>query len=159
MCQRIGNGDLLPRAHWYGTEWECNILVMDLLGCSIAGLHNQCGGKFSLATAMLVTMQMLQCVEYIHNHGYIHRDIKPDNFAIGRNEPATRVRIIDLGLARSFRDPHTQKHLPEREGAGFAGTARYASARAHNFEDQSRRDDIESIGYVSVYLSTGIRNR
>lgn len=98
---------------------------------------------------------MLQCIRYIHSKGFIHRDVKPDNFAIGRGSAASRVHIVDFGLAKRYKDRRSCEHVAWRRGAGFAGTARYASAASHLGVEQSRRDDVEALGYVFVYFLHG----
>ena len=98
---------------------------------------------------------MLQRIEFIHEKGFIHRDIKPENFVVGLNEKSSMVHIIDFGLSKRYKDKNTGQHIPYRENRHLVGTARYASINAHLGIEQSRRDDIESIGYVLVYLILG----
>ncbi|XP_037448897.1 casein kinase 1-like protein 10 isoform X1 [Triticum dicoccoides] len=94
-------------------------------------------------------------VEYMHQKGFLHRDIKPDNFLMGLGRKANQVYIIDYGLAKKFRDLQTHKHIPYRENKNLTGTARYASVNTHLGVEQSRRDDLESLGYVLMYFLRG----
>jgi casein kinase 1 len=98
---------------------------------------------------------MLSCVEFVHSRSFVHRDIKPDNFAMGLGARANQVFIIDFGLAKTYRDPGTHAHVPYVEGRPLAGTARYASVGALRGVEQSRRDDLESLGFVWLYLLRG----
>lgn len=90
----------------------------------------------------------------IHEKGLIYRDIKPDNFLIGTQDPS-RLFLIDFGMAKPFRDPHSGQHIQYREKKSLSGTARYMSINTHLGREQSRRDDLESVGHVMFYLLRG----
>lgn len=97
----------------------------------------------------------LQRVEYFHSKSFIHRDVKPDNFTVGRDKKKGVIYIIDYGLAKRYRNPKTGEHIPYRDNKSFTGTARYASINTHLDIEQSRRDDLEGIGYVLMYFNKG----
>jgi len=100
-------------------------------------------------------MKKIQRIEYFHGKNLLHRDIKPDNFLVGIGKKQHMIYIIDYGLAKRFKDPKTGEHIPYRDGKSLTGTARYASLNTHIGIEQSRRDDLESLGYVLVYFAKG----
>lgn len=151
----LAGGVGVPNVHWYGVEGDFNVMVMDLLGPSLEDLFSFSKRKHSLKTVLMLADQMINRIEYVHAKNLIHRDIKPDNFTIGLGKRANQVHVIDFGLAKKFRDPRTQQHIPYREGKNLVGTARYASINTHLGLEQSRRDDLESIGYVLMYFIRG----
>ncbi|KAK2164232.1 hypothetical protein LSH36_67g02042 [Paralvinella palmiformis] len=145
----------IPTIKWCGAEGDYNVMVMELLGPSLEDLFNFCSRKFSLKTVLLLTDQMISRVEYIHSKNFIHRDVKPDNFLMGLGKKGNLVYIIDFGLAKKYRDARTHQHIPYRENKNLTGTARYASINTHLGIEQSRRDDMESLGYVFMYFLRG----
>ena len=144
-----------PKVYFFGEEGDYNVLVMDLMGNSIEKLFQKLKRQFSLKTVLILVDQMIKAVEMLHTHNYIHRDIKPENFVMGLGNKAGHVYLLDFGLAKRFREPFSGLHIPYKDQKSFTGTARYASIKAHFGVEQSRRDDLEALGYLFIYLLKG----
>ena len=153
-CTGIG------RVMYYGTYRDrkfgvdCNVMVMELLGGpSLEDLFNYCGRRFSLKTTLQLADKLLERAETLHENHLIHRDITPANFVVSPGETAAEVFCIDFGLSKRYRHPQTLQHIAYREDRSLTGTPRYASVAKHQGKEASRRDDLESIGYMLVYFS------
>jgi serine/threonine protein kinase len=146
----------IPQMFWFGVAGEYNTMVMELLGQNLEDLFNFCTRNFTLKTILLIGIEMLERIKHVHENHYVHRDIKPENFLVGKGQSEQIIYIIDFGLAKRYRDEQTRIHVPFKENKNLTGTARYASKNAHRGIEQSRRDDLESIGYVLIYLMKGV---
>merc|ERR1712127_724488 len=127
---------------------------MEYLGPNLDNLFEFCGRRFSLKTVLMITIQVLNRIEVFHNKGFIHRDIKPDNFLIGIDNKKSRIYMIDFGLSKKIISSGGVP-IPYRNDKSFTGSYRYSSIRNHKGIEQSRRDDLESIGYMLIYFLSG----
>jgi len=143
----------VPHVYWFGVHDNHQVMVMEYLGNSLEFLFNyHCRGKFSPKTTIMLGIQMLDQLALLHCCGYIHRDIKPENFLMGIGSYNRYVYLIDLGLGKAFK---TKAHIKEVKGKNLVGTARYSSINSHKGIELSRRDDLESLGYLLVYFAKG----
>lgn len=150
---------LIPQVYWYGDMVDqigtSSVMVMKYLGSSLEYLLNTyCAGKFSLKTTLIVSLQIFDLLMRLHSCGYVHRDIKPDNFLVGLGPERSKIFLIDFGLAKRFKTGE-RIHIKPCENKKLTGTARYASINSHSRLELSRRDDLESLGYLMVYFLKG----
>lgn len=144
----------IPMMRSWGKEGKYNYLVVDLLGDSLERRRFLSGGTMEKTEVMSIGIQMLERIRDIHECGLIHRDVKPANFIFGaNNNDHELLYIIDFGLTKAYY--HNKKHVPLKHGRSMLGTARFVSINVHNGLTPSRRDDIESLGYIILYLFLG----
>ena len=155
LLKEISDGDGIRQVYKLHIGKKHNYLIMQLLGKSLDKLFVDMNKHFSIKTICMLAYQMIQRIEYVHSRGYIHRDIKPGNFLIGKNLDSKKLYIIDFGLSKKYIDKSTGKHIIYKEGKGLTGTARYVSLNTHYGIEQSRRDDIEGIAFNLIYFAKG----
>lgn len=148
-------GKGIPKIEQYIEEENYSIMIMELLGKSLETLMKETDEKkFTLKTIGLLGQELIPVFKFIHDKNIIHRDIKPDNISVGYNDPC-QIYFLDFGLAKKYRSSKTKVHNPITKHSKLTGTARYASINALAGWEQSRRDDLESFGYVLAYLYLG----
>ena len=149
-CPRI------PKLKSFGYSGSLIVLVMELLGNSLDKIFDQLPSrKMSIRCVCNIAYQLLMIFEVIHNYNIIHRDIKPANVAVGYEEKSKFIYLLDFGLSKKYRSSKTKKHFPFVTNHKLVGNARYSSINALEGGSQSRRDDLESLGYLLLYLLLG----
>lgn len=143
----------IPQYYFYGPAMNCSMLVLELLSFSLDTLFKACHSSFSLKTTLQLADQMIERLEFMHSVGYIHRDLKPDNFMMGHGKRESHLYIIDFGLTKSYLAGN--EHAIPQKKTGVVGTVRYSSVSATSNITLSRRDDLESLGYILVYFLKG----
>mmetsp|Transcript_18090 Transcript_18090/g.56954 ORF Transcript_18090/g.56954 Transcript_18090/m.56954 type:complete len:355 (+) Transcript_18090:127-1191(+) len=138
---------------YFGKEAGLYCLVMEALGMSLEDQVRANGGQLSLRSTVLVADQALRRLEFLHSRCIVHRDVKPENFMFGVRERRHHLYLIDFGLSKRY---FTQRrHASIRQTASLTGTARYVSINAHRGVELSRRDDLEAVGHMLIYLLRG----
>lgn len=140
----------IPEFKWFGKQGGYNILVTEMLDKTLEDLLRSCGGTFTLKTTLMLAEELLSRIEYLHRMGIVHRDLKPENFMLSKGT----IFVIDFGLSNTFIS-ESGEHIGMSNHDNLTGTARYASINAMNCREQSRRDDLESLGYIFVYFLKG----
>lgn len=151
MLIRLQGGEGIPQLIW--NDRTSNHYVMELLGPCVNDKFIKLNRVMSSSNFILISEQILERLEFIHNKSIIHRDLKPHQLVMG-GPKHKKVFLIDFGLSKIF-ESQGGKHLPYSEGRPFVGTFNYASLNAHLGIHQSRRDDLESFCYILAYFLTG----
>ncbi|CAM0882778.1 unnamed protein product [Alopecurus aequalis] len=148
----------VPRVHYKGHQGDYFVMVMDMLGLSLWDACNSNSHAMSVEMVACIAIEAVSILEKVHSKGYVHGDVKPENFLLG--PPGTpeekKLYLVDLGLATKWKDRSTGRHVEyDQRPDVFRGTVRYASVHAHLGRIGSRRDDLESLAYTLVFLLRG----
>ena len=141
----------IPKIISFGKTRFYTVLIEPLFGKTLFDIFIQNGKQFHLEELCLIALQVIERLETIHAQYIIHRDIKPDNFLIGREDPNI-IYLVDFGLSKKYRSKQTGRHVKFRNTGKLTGTLRFASPNALRGGEQSRKDDLISAGYMLIYL-------
>lgn len=158
VYQTLGGIHGIPRVHYKGRNGEYYIMVMDMLGPSLWDVWNSQGQVMTQEMVACIAVEALAILEKVHAKGYVHGDVKPENFLLGQTGSPTEKKLwlVDLGLATRWRDAACDTHVEyDQRPDIFRGTVRYASVHAHLGRTASRRDDLESLAYTLLFLLKG----
>ena len=145
-----------PSIKWFGKDDQFYYMVMELLGQPVSSLKResvQNNKDLSLPIEIIckIGMQIIDRLNKLHETGLIHRDIKPENLLFGLGRKMHVVHLIDFGFCKSYLlDDRT--HIRCETGKSIIGTPNFISINMHNRLSLSRRDDLESMVYVLIYL-------
>ncbi|XGW18530.1 hypothetical protein V3C99_002832 [Haemonchus contortus] len=138
----------------YGNTDKLKYLVMDHCGANLRELKRATPkDQFSTTTSLWIMERMISALQFIHSHGWLHRDVKPANFCIGENE-THKLYLIDFGMCRYFINTDGS-YKARKASSPFHGTVRYASLNTHNRQDQCRWDDLWSVYYIAIENMVG----
>ncbi|XP_020271758.1 casein kinase 1-like protein HD16 isoform X3 [Asparagus officinalis] len=148
----------VPHVHYKGRQGDYYVMVMDMLGPSLWDVWNNNSHAMSTEMVACIAIESISILEKVHSKGYVHGDVKPENFLLGPHgsPEEKKLFLVDLGLATRWKDNSTGQHVEyDQRPDVFRGTVRYASAHAHLGRTGSRRDDLESLAYTLVFLLRG----
>jgi serine/threonine protein kinase len=143
----------IPTLYWSGVDQDCIVLVQELLGRDLSYYMRACH-RFSIKTVSYLARHLINILMNIHKNGYIHRDLKPENILLGLDEKSNLPYIVDFGIAKPYKDK-TGSILPINKNKNFVGTQKFASIAAHEGIEVARKDDLESLLYIFIYLAKG----
>lgn len=148
----------VPRVHYKGRQGDFYVMIMDVLGPSLYDVWNKNAHLMTTEMVACIAIEAISILETMHSKGYVHGDVKPENFLLG--PPGTpeekKLFLVDLGLASEWRDTFSGRHVEyDQRPDVFRGTVRYASVHAHLGRIGSRRDDLESLAYTLIFLLRG----
>ena len=146
------NNQNIPIVKWFGKDIRNYYMVINLLGESLQSLKEK-KMIFSLNHILQIGIKIINLLEFIHSKGLIHRDIKPDNFLLGLNNEKKNIYLIDFGFCKSY--IQNDKHISCKKTNSLIGSKTFSSINAQNCIEQSRRDDLESLGYILIYFYLG----
>ncbi|XP_074147444.1 serine/threonine-protein kinase VRK1 isoform X2 [Sminthopsis crassicaudata] len=129
-------------------------MVMDRFGSDLQKLYEANAKRFSRKSVLLLSLRILDILEYIHEHEYVHGDIKASNLLLSYKNP-DQVYLVDYGLAYRYCPDGVHKEYREDPKRCHDGTIEYTSIDAHKGVAPSRRGDLEILGYCMIQWLSG----
>lgn len=129
-------------------------MVIDRLGTDLQKKFEACGRRFPRKLVLQLGLRLLDTLEYIHDHEYVHADIKPSNLMLSHSDP-NQVYLVDYGLAYRYAPDGTVKEYKEDPKRCHDGTIEFTSIDAHKGASPSRRSDLEILCYCMVQWLCG----
>lgn len=151
IYQYLNGCDCIPTVKWFGKDSSNYYMVINLLGHSLQDLMNKMK-RFTLVFTLKIGIKLIKILSIIHEKGLVHRDIKPDNFLFSLTQ-TNQIYLIDFGFCKSY--IQNEKHIKLKKNSSLIGSKNYASIMSHQQFELSRRDDLESLGYMLIYFFTG----
>lgn len=153
IMEQLQEGKGIIKVHSYTSTEKCNYMIMEYMNKNLDEVFEYNKNQFSIKNILIISHQILNIIEFIHSKGFIHRDIKPENFLINKHNKS--IKIIDFGLSIKYIDEKTNKQIEQITHRSLIGTPIFASINNHLGIEQSRRDDLESLGYMIAYFCKG----
>ncbi|CAD7967622.1 unnamed protein product [Amoebophrya sp. A25] len=143
---------VVPRFIAY-CEGKRPYILMELLGVDLAQIRkNVENHQLSLFATGFLGRQLIECLRCLHEEGFIHRDVKPQNCALGNTE-AMDLHLVDFGLAEEF--DLLAETVQKKTNQPFRGTAAYASISALRGNSHCWMCDLEGAMWVAIDLALG----
>jgi serine/threonine protein kinase len=137
------NADGFPTMLYYGKMENFENYIMLVLTEEGRSVHELKKTPLTLNNIINIGLKAIDLIETLHKHGIIHADIKPGNFTTKEG----KLYMIDFGMSHTYLDDY-DNHVSYRDKQHFKGTFIYASYNTHCGVFQTRRDDLEALGFM-----------
>ncbi|KIJ05407.1 hypothetical protein PAXINDRAFT_21328 [Paxillus involutus ATCC 200175] len=148
----------IPGVIWSGTEFEQDVMIFEDLGPTLDDVFKSTGRRLSMNTIVFLAEHLIKFLQHIHSRSYIYSNIRPQNILVGPVLPGQQTNelcLFDFSLTQLYRDPRTYSHVPFLSSRPLSTILPFASLNHHSGNQLSRRDDLESLAYLLLYLARG----